>query len=523
MRSPLLPPGFARAARTDHLGGWRVGIPRVLVPMLLLLAGATAAAARPPEVVSPGSEDGAPLVEASCPTFSWGLLPGARRYDLEVLALDGGSRSAAPRAATDPVLAVELPGSVSSWTPAGALCLERGRAYRWRLRAHDLVGAGPWSRSLGFRLRPATAPDERTDPLDPIGPDDDPPAYDPSTPWPPAQLDAARAQPPARPDSAPSGEPQDAGHRVSGHRVAGQRVAASAVDLDELISQMRVNAENFTVDSAAAVVGVQTMNFPLIEAQPGYGVLGIAIRNGSSHTAGVRGEADNGTGVEGEGGTGVFGTGVDGVIGTGSLRGGNFLGTGTGVGVRARSGSNDVADLVLAANGPGSERGILRTDPAFSNSDLFLESNDAVVVQLDVDADTADSDFIVRDENGSNLFEVDDGGAVRVLGSIVHGSDRERKVLHRRVDQRALLELLVELPLYQWSWKDGPAETHVGPTAQDFQETFGLGSDPRSVATIDLDGVALAAIQGLHRLVVEQGEEIERLRRELRRADRGLP
>jgi hypothetical protein len=264
------------------------------------------------------------------------------------------------------------------------------------------------------------------------------------------------------------------------------------------------------------------MDFPLIEAQPGYGVLGIAIRNGSSHTAGVRGEAANGTGVEGDGGTGVFGTGVDGVIGTGSLRGGNFLGTGTGVGVRARSGSNDVADLVLAANGPGSERGILRTDPAFPNSDLFLESNDAVVVQLDVDADTADSDFIVRDENGANLFEVDDGGAVRVLGSIVHGSDRERKILHRRVDPSVLLELLMELPLYQWSWKDEPAETHLGPTAQDFSELFGLGSDPRSVATIDMDGVALAAIQGLHRLVVEQGEEIERLRRELRRADRGL-
>lgn len=39
----------------------------------------------------------------------------------------------------------------------------------------------------------------------------------------------------------------------------------------------------------------------------------------------------------------------------------------------------------------------------------------------------------------------------------------------------------------------------MGPTAQDFHAAFGLnGDDDRSIATVDPDGVALAAIQGLN-------------------------
>jgi hypothetical protein len=34
--------------------------------------------------------------------------------------------------------------------------------------------------------------------------------------------------------------------------------------------------------------------------------------------------------------------------------------------------------------------------------------------------------------------------------------------------------------------------------AQDFQSAFGLGTDDKSIGTVDADGVALAAIQGLN-------------------------
>ena len=38
----------------------------------------------------------------------------------------------------------------------------------------------------------------------------------------------------------------------------------------------------------------------------------------------------------------------------------------------------------------------------------------------------------------------------------------------------------------------------MGPTAQDFYAAFGLGEDERHISTVDADGVALAAIQGLY-------------------------
>jgi lipid II:glycine glycyltransferase (peptidoglycan interpeptide bridge formation enzyme) len=47
--------------------------------------------------------------------------------------------------------------------------------------------------------------------------------------------------------------------------------------------------------------------------------------------------------------------------------------------------------------------------------------------------------------------------------------------------------------------------------AQDFYAAFALGDDERTMATIDLDGVALAAIQGLHQLAEERAARVEAL------------
>ena len=50
---------------------------------------------------------------------------------------------------------------------------------------------------------------------------------------------------------------------------------------------------------------------------------------------------------------------------------------------------------------------------------------------------------------------------------------------------------------------------HFGPTAQDFQTAFGLGTDDKSIGTVDADGVALAAIQGLNEKVEVRSERAE--------------
>ena len=59
--------------------------------------------------------------------------------------------------------------------------------------------------------------------------------------------------------------------------------------------------------------------------------------------------------------------------------------------------------------------------------------------------------------------------------------------------------------------------------AQDFRAAFGLGFDDKGIATVDADGVALAAIQGLNEKVEVRSEKAEgrmqKLEDELKRRD----
>ena len=55
----------------------------------------------------------------------------------------------------------------------------------------------------------------------------------------------------------------------------------------------------------------------------------------------------------------------------------------------------------------------------------------------------------------------------------------------------------------------------MGPMAQDFHAAFALGVGDKLIDTIDPDGVALAAIQGLHTLVREKDAEIAENRAEI--------
>ena len=69
------------------------------------------------------------------------------------------------------------------------------------------------------------------------------------------------------------------------------------------------------------------------------------------------------------------------------------------------------------------------------------------------------------------------------------------------VDPTQALEGVQSLEINTWEFTDGDGGRHLGPMAEDFAETFGVGNGDESIATVDADGVALAAIQGLaHRL-----------------------
>jgi hypothetical protein len=84
-------------------------------------------------------------------------------------------------------------------------------------------------------------------------------------------------------------------------------------------------------------------------------------------------------------------------------------------------------------------------------------------------------------------------------------SDRDAKENFIPADGKDILQRLVAMPLFSWNFKGAdPTIRSLGPTAQDFYEAFGLGRNDKSIANVNLEGVALAAIQGLSAKVDEE-------------------
>jgi len=106
------------------------------------------------------------------------------------------------------------------------------------------------------------------------------------------------------------------------------------------------------------------------------------------------------------------------------------------------------------------------------------------------------------------------GGGLYVNGTFVSTSDRNAKQDFAAVDTRAVLEKVAQLPLATWTYKNDAATKHLGPVAQDFYAAFQVGPDDKHIATVDADGVALAAIQGLNQKVDSENAALhEELRR----------
>jgi hypothetical protein len=102
-------------------------------------------------------------------------------------------------------------------------------------------------------------------------------------------------------------------------------------------------------------------------------------------------------------------------------------------------------------------------------------------------------------------------------------SDRNVKKNITPADTKQILDKVAQLPISTWTYVSEPnAIRHLGPMAQDFHASFGLGDDDRTYNSIDAHGVALAAIQALERVVAEQGKRIEKLERENHRLEQKL-
>ena len=197
----------------------------------------------------------------------------------------------------------------------------------------------------------------------------------------------------------------------------------------------------------------------------------------------------------------------------------------------AVDGGNSVARIAVNSNTPTANAGLnLRQDGVgrwsiaaiAADGDLtFFREGAGGGSRLFVDGGGANAGYVgIGNAAPQHPLHMASGAHVTVGGTWTNASSRALKTDFADVDRTTLLEALAGLPITSWSYRaEAPSTRHLGPTAEDFYAAFGLGAaDGASIGTVDADGVALAAIQALHRLnqtqqaqLASQQQQIERL------------
>jgi hypothetical protein len=230
-----------------------------------------------------------------------------------------------------------------------------------------------------------------------------------------------------------------------------------------------------------------------------YGVTGF-----SQSGDGIRGFSQSGDGIRGSTNTGNFGVvgergdhglteayvGNAGVWGDASSVVGVFGTSGTNVGVAG------------ATNSADSYGGHFRNATSGGGTALFVDGNGGA----------GGTKPTIAAANGATLTD---------SGVWTNASDAALKTDFEKLDAEALLEQLDRLTVSSWRYRSDPADgpRHIGPTAQGFEEAFGLGGDGKSISTIDPAGIALAVAQELARRLEDRDCELAELRRRVARLE----
>lgn len=90
------------------------------------------------------------------------------------------------------------------------------------------------------------------------------------------------------------------------------------------------------------------------------------------------------------------------------------------------------------------------------------------------------------------------GALLTAGGTWTNASSRTLKEGFVPVNPMEVLNKVTALPISTWTYIASTEGKHIGPMAEDFKDAFGMAGDGKSIGTVDADGVALAAIQGLN-------------------------
>ncbi len=130
---------------------------------------------------------------------------------------------------------------------------------------------------------------------------------------------------------------------------------------------------------------------------------------------------------------------------------------------------------------------------------------------------SAANEFSARSTGGARFVSAIDGTGAPTAGvALAPGggswatiSDRNLKENIAPVNAGAVLDAVASLPISEWNYiAQHDNVRHMGPMAQDFHAAFGLGPSDQTIDTVDADGVALAAIQGLNSKLEAENAEL---------------
>ncbi len=202
--------------------------------------------------------------------------------------------------------------------------------------------------------------------------------------------------------------------------------------------------------------------------------------------------------------------------------GGGGINTASGSYATVGGGSSNTASGNYATV-PGGAVNLAQGDFSFAAGRRAKAYNQGCFVLADAtDADETcvnDNRFVFRVTNGFYIWTTvpHTAGVLLPAGGNAWSSvsDRAAKENFAPVDGRDLLNRLTAIPIQTWNYKSqDDSIRHIGPVAQDFHAAFGVGEDDTHISTVDADGVALAAIQGLYHLVQQKDDQIAQLEQE---------
>jgi hypothetical protein len=99
-------------------------------------------------------------------------------------------------------------------------------------------------------------------------------------------------------------------------------------------------------------------------------------------------------------------------------------------------------------------------------------------------------------------------------------SDINKKEDFTNLNGNDLLQRIKELTIQRWKYK-GSNEYHIGPYAQQFKQLFNVGTDDKSISSIDPAGISLAAVKELIAITEKQQALIKDLQIRIEMLEKG--